>query len=1691
MTLPLEQSERGLLIQRTHSQLIETSNNLRDALQRGQGIVEQVWSYNTRAWAKSVHAADIDGDGDIEILIGSRDGYIHALTKRKALKWRTSVLHDGVGIEAVAGITRYSNDTQVQVLAGARNGMVYGLDYKGVQRKEFQASERVRYLYVDPDRPDHVIVGCDDHSIHVLQRETLQPIIPPLFTEGSIRSVFSYDIDGNGENEIFVASSDLHIYVFSLNGELRAKIPTGDYKVCALCVAPLDAGEITLLASTSNKELAAWSLASQQPQDQRLSFQKKSLPLLKEQIFAGRIYTIRIIDMNKDKFPEVLIATENGFIYILDRLGKVLWKHALEQFITQIFALDIDFDGMVEVLVGMEDNNVQMLRVDLNKENETRYEDILTAYRNFSHKESQLLYYLTDAHKPPQEYQYMEWNWVELLIAQRRYEDALLLLSRLRKQKFQHLWSAPITCKGSIRTIDSGNFIKDEVSELTIGTENGYVEIIDIMPSAGEQIISKCFSKGVSELKACITTASFEYILVGSDDHRVYLVDNELNVVKEILSENEGDKASTLYAHKYYHEHNCDSLNEIIIGYISGEIHIYDSLLAQRLDCVRTAPGLYLLCTTDTRNSQIITVSAKHYVNAYTRDGEWRWCFERIRDRVRGIYAGDIDKDGFTEVVLGSEDCSVYVLDYNGNLKWRYLTPHRILALEVADINGDNCVEILLGVEDGYMYVLNNQGDLLWTYKANDRVTAIHARDLHEDAKRPDGRVEIAVASDGQLDLLQSLDSRDIFDMINLCWHEHQEQLYFNDRRKFILERIRHRDANIHILALAKLAGSEAPEEDLDEDLQQIEAVLDDTSLEVRLELARTAVNLKLSRGEDPKVVALVRKIFQILSIDQRREVRLTLVARLHHLDNTSLCFEYLERLSNNEDAWVRRAVIRALETLMKKHPREVFELLLKAAKAYKYSENETLSDDEKDWILQETGRSLAHYFDIHQDRLFSCIRDLIAQGSSLQVIQQIAYSSPDANLRSLFSVLVQVMRIPDYTDDQTSNAKVEVMLEEAVKALRNISQPDVIHSKGILLLYEELRQLFRVRAIEDIEQYSWITDTDLIESASLSSQAAPVFKALYDVIENIRRYRKRRVMGERLSALIHAYDILMRLQAQVEGAETERMKQAGDMAGHPKHLSCPPEDHLLICILKKWLAIVLAKIEHVRGRAILRVELRNKNTSWNEEQLAISLQIDNQGHCPAENVQVELEESSEFEIIGSRSFFCDEIGETRPAKPEFTIRPLARSPRLTFRIDYTDAEGARTLEFADELKLETYRGPFKTIPNKYRIGKPLKLDDQDRELFFGRKKDIHILQEKLTTDVSNSLVVLSGQRRSGKTSLLYQLMGEINTQTEHQAIVIDLQGLALKDNVAQLLKEFAHIIVEALHEKGMTIFSPDDLDFAADPTAAFDHFLRDIRLCLGARKLILLIDEFEVLQEKIEQQQISANLLKYLRSLVQHRQGISLLFAGAPKIRHLTEWYWAAFFNIAHTHVLSKLEAEDAEELVTRPVSRYLKYDDLAVEKLHHLTNDQPYLIHLLCATLIQHCNKKQKNYVTVNDVNVVCDQVIATQNNYFNWIWNQLQNSSVERLVISTLAQIGEDDYVSPGSIRASLESLEYQISQKQLMEALNNLLEEEFIEQEPTDTYSDGGQYRIPTGLTRAWLRTVKPLEWVDREMPSDEI
>jgi AAA+ ATPase superfamily predicted ATPase len=361
--------------------------------------------------------------------------------------------------------------------------------------------------------------------------------------------------------------------------------------------------------------------------------------------------------------------------------------------------------------------------------------------------------------------------------------------------------------------------------------------------------------------------------------------------------------------------------------------------------------------------------------------------------------------------------------------------------------------------------------------------------------------------------------------------------------------------------------------------------------------------------------------------------------------------------------------------------------------------------------------------------------------------------------------------------------------------------------------------------------------------------------------------------------------------------------------------------------------------------------------------------------------------------------------------------------------------------------------------------------------MFYGRDEEFAFLQEDFVHSSANTVVVLYGQRRSGKSSLLYQLL-QRPILSPHIPVRIDMQHETLNFSISRFLRSLALNIHKELKKHGITMSPPQKADFDEDAILALDTFLEDVQPALGERKIVILIDEFEILEDKVKKNELNAGIFDYFRSLMQNWRIMHFLLAGTHTIQDLTAEYWSVFFNIALHRRLAKFTREAAHQLITQPVAEKLEYDPFAIEKIHQLTGDQPYLIQLVCNSLVRHCNKEQKNYVTINDVNIVQEKVMETGHIYFDWIWSQASTKE-ERIVLAIIAQEGSDEgrNVSLADIERVHRDYNIPYKREMVLQALKKLCTGDVVSEAPREN-----RFKLPVGLTRIWLREQKQLQKV---------
>jgi outer membrane protein assembly factor BamB len=131
------------------------------------------------------------------------------------------------------------------------------------------------------------------------------------------------------------------------------------------------------------------------------------------------------------------------------------------------------------------------------------------------------------------------------------------------------------------------------------------------------------------------------------------------------------------------------------------------------------------------------------------------WSFE-TEARVTALGAADLDGDALPEIVVGTADNQLYVLENDGNPAWRYEAGGAISAVALADLDADGRAEVVTASADGAVSLLDDAGQPAWTFRAAGTATlgqvqvalpCLAAYDLDQDEK-----IELLVGSrDGQV----------------------------------------------------------------------------------------------------------------------------------------------------------------------------------------------------------------------------------------------------------------------------------------------------------------------------------------------------------------------------------------------------------------------------------------------------------------------------------------------------------------------------------------------------------------------------------------------------------------------------------------------------------------------------------------------------------------------------------------------------------------------------------------------------------------------------------------------------------------------------------------------------------------------------------------------------------------------------
>jgi len=279
---------------------------------------------------------------------------------------------------------------------------------------------------------------------------------------------------------------------------------------------------------------------------------------------------------------------------------------------------------------------------------------------------------------------------------------------------------------------------------------------------------------------------------------------------------------------------------------------------------------------------------------------------------------------------------------------------------------------------------------------------------------------------------------------------------------------------------------------------------------------------------------------------------------------------------------------------------------------------------------------------------------------------------------------------------------------------------------------------------------------------------------------------------------------------------------------------------------------------------------------------------------------------------------------------------------------------------------------------NPYISGEPVRRED----MFFGRED----LLQRVVDSLHNNSIMIHGERRIGKTTLLYQLGNRLREVDDPEfwfvPVFADLEGTPQETFFHFLMEEIVVVVRRLPEATEVLITALDALDVASyAPTNYTDRdFSRDLRDLLQAltahgksqypgrkSRLILLLDEMDVMShyDHLVQQQLRRIFMRDFATT------LGAVVAGI-QISKAWDRVESPWFNLFNEIELEPFDREQAAELLINAVQDYYTYDQAAVEAIIDYSDGRPFRLQQYGLVAVNQMLSEDRRRITLADVEV-----------------------------------------------------------------------------------------------------------------------
>jgi tetratricopeptide (TPR) repeat protein len=368
-------------------------------------------------------------------------------------------------------------------------------------------------------------------------------------------------------------------------------------------------------------------------------------------------------------------------------------------------------------------------------------------------------------------------------------------------------------------------------------------------------------------------------------------------------------------------------------------------------------------------------------------------------------------------------------------------------------------------------------------------------------------------------------------------------------------------------------------------------------------------------------------------------------------------------------------------------------------------------------------------------------------------------------------------------------------------------------------------------------------------------------------------------------------------------------------------------------------------------------------------------------------------------------------------------------------------------------------------LRNPYIAGAPV----VETSMFFGREEVFNWLENSLSGKFINHILVIHGQRRVGKTTVLKQIPNFLSQK--YIQVFLDLQGRT-NTTLDRFLWWIASEIVRTLQTKENIALNRPERDSFEDPERFITDFIPMLLQEVKDHSLLLTFDEFDSLAQPDIQNTLTLPFINFLPRIFDTER-LNFIFSigsSGNKLENMQASY-TNFFKTALYRKITFLSKDECQSLITKPVEGVISYQPEAIKKIITITSGHPYFTQLTCHELFSKCQASGARLVTSEDVDDIVDNVVERGTVNLKFIWDEA--SDLERWILAALAQ---DSQISNNEIAQKLKDQGVLFSESDLNSAILHLRDKDVLTKDN----------RFIVYLLKRWLRINRPMERVREEL-----